>query len=297
MKTRLLTLSLISFLVVLFSMFHYSNNGKIVIVESDMNDSNYWFSEAIGYGSNITFANGIAYLTVNDTDGIANNFWDYAKLQKGILPHGWSRKDMLPEITFRRYVEAEKGYIFLKIIAKRSEPKFYSHNDSHDPRSISNINVALIFQLDDKYDLGIDQSNQLVVDIRLSPYVKEGDNVRLVYEDWSFQGEGYPDFEYYYQANAKNIMLESNKWYEINEDVGEIIKKAFEKWNIQQAKLKCVLFYCEGYYSSVSVQFDYVKLYVDPQMESKYVLVQSFTFGLISLVLCSLILILLKRII
>ena len=288
MRKRILALGFIAFISLFLSMFYYSNN-KIVVLESDMNDPSYFFCEAL-HGS-IEFENGIAYLKVNDTDGVANNFWDYAKLQKGILPHGWARKDVLPEITFRRNIEADKNFIFLKIIAKRSDITFYEHTNEHDNRSISNINVALIFQLDDQYDLDIYQSHQLIVDIRLSPYV----DGNLVYEDWCFQGEGYPDFDYYYQSNAETLMTESNKWYEINTDVGRIIKRAFEKWNIQQAKLKCVLIYCEGYYSSVSVQIDYVKLYVEPKLISNYVIYNSFVFALLALVLSSFVLVLIKR--
>lgn len=276
------------FLTAFLTMFYYINN-ETVIVESDMNDPSYWFAEYLGYGSNITFKDGIAYLTVNDTDGVANNFWNYAKLQKGILPHGWARKDVIPEITFRKGFEAEKGYCFLKISAKRNEPILYYHSDPHDLRSIFNINIALIFKLDDKYDFPPDQSKQLVVDIRLSPFVREGDHTKIVYQDWHFQGEGYPDYEYYYQSNAETIMSEPYRWYEINADVGEMVKKAFDYWNIKQATLKCVLVYTEAYYGYGEANIDYVKIYVDPQPNSSFVISHSFLNGLIALLIMSII--------
>ncbi|MEM2702272.1 MAG: hypothetical protein QXR45_03820 [Candidatus Bathyarchaeia archaeon] len=51
---RIFACLLASLIIVLLSML-YLSNISFSIVESDMNDPNYWLAEAIGYGSNVYF--------------------------------------------------------------------------------------------------------------------------------------------------------------------------------------------------------------------------------------------------
>lgn len=250
-------------LVIILSVLYFSNQNFCLIEDKEFNNVNYWLL----YGQNQHINNGYLILSVNDT----NRLWSYSKAQRGIMPHGWTRKDTLgKEIEFRRNIEANSGYIFLRVVANRSNFQFYDENESW-----VNFGVALWFKLDDNYD--DPDSTQLVVDIRFAS-MKEN---QFYVKDIPFKGS-HVDNDYHYLVTSNPYMANSSRFYDITVDVGSIVKKAFKYWNIQKAILKNVDVYIEANYGCGKVWVDYVDLYVKPQPNSPYVILNSGLCGFIT---------------
>ena len=262
--------------VVVFCMIYFSNQHFCLIEDKEFNDADYWLL----FGQNQQIDNGYLILEVNDTCGC----WSYSKAQKGIMPHGWTCKDSLEkEVEFRRNIEANDGYMFLRIVANRSKFEFYDDSDSW-----VNFGVALWFKLNDDYD--DPDSTQLVVDIR--PISMK--NNEFITCDMHFKGS-HVDNDYHYLVTSQQFMSEANKTYDITVDVGNVVKRAFETFNIEKATLKNIDIYIEANYGYGKAWVDYIDLYVSPKPESSYVIFNSFIYGFVTFFVLILLSVLLKR--
>lgn len=204
-----------------------------------------------GYG-NYTFENGVYHGLVEDYQGN----WSLNKLQCGILPHDWDKFGKLHnEISVSKNMANNE--LILEMSIKRGEFSFYN------PKGQVNFGVAFWFALDEEtYELGTEQSKQLVVDLQYVCNASSGENP---YQIVAFQSS-FVDRDYHVLIPC--IRLTQDTWHNLRIDVGKELGKAFDELStklnidINQAQLKCVETYTEankgyGEYSVGRIRLDY----------------------------------------
>ncbi|MEM2194740.1 MAG: hypothetical protein QW803_09730 [Candidatus Methanomethylicia archaeon] len=220
---------------------------------------------------------GVLYLKVNDTRGL----WSFSKAMRGVLPHGWDRYLNINQIEFRKNIEAEEGFIFLDVKAKRSL-NFGFYNEGW-----INLFVSFWFMLDND-TFNDPNSTQLVVDVRLFGLQYRSGNVRYVIEDIAFQGHslGIDNDHHYITSDNQFFLSEANQYYEVQLDLGKLFKKALSYCGRDSARLMEIEIVLEANYGYAEAEIDYIKIYTDPKPNSSYVLVNStmiFLMAFISL--------------
>jgi len=257
---------IVSIMVITLSIVLLTNQRFDIIEGGNFSDPDFWQCRG-----NATIQNGRAYLTVNETRG-RNCF--FSGVHQGEYPHGWDRKGQVEEIAVRRNVEASENVMFIRIVANRSEFRFYNKTES-----IVNIGVMIWIQLDENYDKPINESRQLELDINFASFLYGWwTNYTVKPITWDTHFIGYStgeDNDYHYVDSANNVMLEANKIYEINIDVGKSIEKAFECFNIQEGKIKSFDIYIEAKYGYGKVTIDSVEFIYIPKINVVYVIFQS----------------------
>jgi len=258
---------------IMLSIIFLCNQHFDIIRGGDFNDPNLWLRRG-----NSTIQDGTAYLMVNETRG-ENCF--FSSVQQGKYPHGWDEKDSIREIEVRKNLEAAEGVLFLTIVANRSEFEFYNETES-----IVNVGVMIWIQLDDNYDRPINESRQLELDINFASFLYgwwTNYTVKPITWDTHFVGHSTgEDNDYHYVDSANNVMMESNKVYEITIDVGKSIAKAFDCFNIRKGKIKSFDIYVEAKYGYGEVRVDHVEFIFAPRINSSYVIIQSGLNGFLS---------------
>jgi hypothetical protein len=264
-------------IVVSFSLISLSSNSYSLIDEKgDFSSSAFWLSHTRNSDQSVVWENGGIILTVNDTEGA----WSWAKVQRGRLPHGWTCFDSVREIEFRSGIVASANTVFLRLRLKKVGSFLY-FNESF---SSVNMLVGLFFQLNDFYDLPINQSCQLNVDFPIIWTTYQNGAVVAVSKDVAFEGYVY-DEDKHYQVFSGIFVYESDKWIDVQIDIGAGVERALKYYKLGGAVLRNVDVLLEGYYGSGSVQVDYVELEFKPQINSGYVLSQTAIFGVVTWVL------------
>jgi len=286
---KILTLNLmVCILVSIFSMV-YLNNQRVRI-DGDFNNPDYWLiSPKGGHVNNASISDGKAILIVNETHGYECFF---SGVQQGKYPHGWDKKDSIYELEVRRNIEASENVLFITLVANRSEFKYF--NESF---SFVNLGIMLWLQLDENYDKPIRESSQLEIDINVASFMYSDGVETPITWDTHFKGEEpFPDRDYHYIDSSNNVMLEPNKYYEIKIDAGKVIKKAFDTFNIQKAKLKSFDIYLEAKYGYGEATIEYADFMFESKINSGYIILQSLTYGILAFLALTLASILLRRI-
>ena len=280
---------IVGILAVTFSMILTSNQKISIIEGGDFNDPNFWLIADHIALNNATIRDGSVFMWVNETRG-GNCI--FSGVQQGRLPHGWHKKDSIYELEVRGDIEASLNVLWINIIANRSSFTYYN-----ETFSFVNVGVMLWLQLDENYDKPINESSQLEIDINIASFMYSNGEEKPITWDSHFKGEEpFPDRDYHYVDSSNNVMLEPNKTYEITIDVGQIIQKAFNTFNIQKAKLKSFDIYIEAQYGYGEASIEHVEFVFAPKIYSRYVIYQSVLNGLLSLSAAFLTLHLFKRI-
>jgi len=279
--------SIASIIAVIFSMIFLINQSFDIIEGGNFDDPDFWQCRG-----NATFQNGRVYLTVNETQG-RNCF--FSSIHQGEYPHGWDKKGRIKEIEFRKNGEASENVMLIKMVASRSEFRFYNKTES-----IVNIGVMIWIQLDDDYDKPINESRQLELDINFASFLYgwwTNYTVKPITWDTYFIGHSTgEDNDYHYVDSANNVMLEANKIYEINIDVGKSISKAFECFNIQKGKIKSFDIYVEAKYGYGEATINSVEFIYTPNINIIHVIFQSGLNGFLAFLAVFLSIRLFKRI-
>ena len=280
--------SLIVFIItVMLSMIFLINQSFNIIKGGNFNDPIFWQCRG-----NATIQNGKVHLIVNETQG-RNCF--FSGVHQGIYPHGWDRKGTIKEIEVRKNIEASENVMFIRIIADRSEFRFYNETES-----IVNVGVMIWIQLDENYDRPINESQQLELDINFASFLYGWwTNYTVKPITWDTHFVGYStgeDNDYHYVDSANNVMLEANKRYEISIDVGKSIAKAFDRFSIQKGKIKSFDIYIEAKYGYGEVTIDSVEFIYTPKINLLYVLFQSSLNGFLAFLAAFLLIRFFKRI-
>lgn len=268
---------MICILVSTFSMIALANQRIEIIRGGDFNDANFWLISPKGKAliNNASISDGKAYLMVNETNGYECFF---SSVQQGKYPHGWDKKDSIYELEVRRNIEASPNCLWINIIANRS--KFQYYNESF---SVVNLGIMLWLELDENYDKPINESSQLEIDINIASFMYSNGEEKAITWDSHFKGEEpFPDRDYHYIDSSNNLMLEPNKWYDITIDVGQVLQKALNTFNIQKAKLKSFDIYIEAKYGYGEAQIEYVNFVFEPKINSGYIIFQSLTYGILA---------------
>lgn len=160
-----------------------------------------------------------------------------------------------------------------------------------------NLFVAFWFMLNEETFNEWENSTQLCFDIRLFGFQYKNGSLRYVTEDIAFKDHALGiDFDYHYITSDNQFFFEKEgEWYKITIDVGKLLKKAFDYFNIQKAKLMEIEIVLEGYYGYAEAEIDYIKVYTDPKPNSPYVLVNSVIVFALAFILLAFIVHLLKR--
>lgn len=272
-------------------MITLSNQRIEIIKGGDFNEPKYWLISPKGQAkiNNASISDGKAFLMVNETHGYECFF---SGVQQGKYPHGWDKKDSIYELEVRRNIEASPNCLWINIIAKRSNFTYY--NESF---SFVNLGIMLWLELDENYDKPINESTQLEIDINIASFMYSNGKEEPINKDYYFKGEEpFPDRDYHYIDSSNNLMHEPNKWYEITIDAGKVLQKAFNKFNIQKAKLKSFDIYLEAKYGYGEAEIEYVSFVFEPKLNSGYAVFQSLTYGILAFFGLTLTSILLRRI-
>ena len=274
---RILAFNLVvCILVSTLSMIALANQRIEIIRGGNFNDANYWLISPKGQAriNNASIRDGKAFLMVNETHGYDCFF---SGVQQGKYPHGWDKKDSIYELEVRRNIEASPNCLWINIIAKRSNFTYY--NESF---SFVNLGIMLWLQLDENYDKPINESTQLEIDINIASFMHSNGEEKAITWDSHFKGkEPFPDRDYHYIDSSNNLMREPTKWYEITLDVGQVLQKAFNAFNIQKAKLKSFDIYIEAKYGYGEAEIEHVDFVFEPKIYSGYVIYQSLAYGAI----------------
>ena len=264
---------MICILVSSFSMITLANQRIEIIKGGDFNDANYWLISPKGQAhvNNASISDGKAYLMVNETHGYECFF---SGVQQGKYPHGWDKKDSIYELEVRRNIEASPNCLWINIIANRSNFEYY--NESF---SVVNLGIMLWLELDENYDKPQGESSQLEIDINIASFMySDGEEKPIT---WDTKRDNWFGDKLYVDS-SNNLMLEPNKWYEITIDVGQVLQKVFNSFNIQKAKLKSFDIYIEAKYGYGEAQIEYVSFVFEPKLNSGYVIFQSLTYGILA---------------
>jgi len=250
------------------------SNQRIEIIKGgDFNDANYWLISPKGQAhvNNASISDGKAYLMVNETHGYECFF---SGVQQGKYPHGWDKKDSIYELEVRRNIEASPNCLWINIIANRSNFEYY--NESF---SVVNLGIMLWLELDENYDKPQGESSQLEIDINIASFMYSNGEEKPI--TWDTKRDNWFGDKLYVDS-SNNLMLEPNKWYEITIDVGQVLQKVFNSFNIQKAKLKSFDIYIEAKYGYGEAQIEYVSFVFEPKLNSGYVMFQSLTYGILA---------------
>jgi len=260
---------IVSIIIVMLSIVFLLNQRFEVIGGGDFNDPDFWQCRG-----NATIRNGKAYLAVNETRGRSCFF---SGIHQGEYPHGWDKKGRIREIEVIKD-EVSKNAMTLRIIANRSEFRFYNETES-----IVNIGVMIWIQLDDRYDKPINESRQLELDINFASFLYgwwTNFTVKPITWDTYFIGHSTgEDNDYHYVDSENNVMLESDKVYEIKIDVGRSIAKALDHFNIERGKIKSFDVYIEAKYGYGEVSIDSVEFIFTPKVNISFIIIQSCLNG------------------
>ena len=288
MKSEIGFSLIVSFIVVMLSiaLLINLNNQRFDIIEGgDFSDPSFWQCRG-----NATIQNGKAHLTINETQGKNCSF---SAVHQGAYPHGWDRKGQIKEVEVRKNEASEKA-LFLRIVANRSEFRFYNRTES-----IVNIGVMIWIQLDEKYDKPINESRQLELDINFASFLYGWwTNYTVKPITWDTHFIGYStgeDDDYHYVDSANNVMFEANRVYEISIDVGKSIAKAFERFNIQWGRLRSFDIYIEAKYGYGEVNIDSVEFFYAPKANISQIIFQSMLNGFLAFLATFLLIHLFKR--
>ncbi|MCD6537907.1 hypothetical protein J7L18_04780 [Candidatus Bathyarchaeota archaeon] len=271
------------------SMIALANQRIEIIRGGDFNDADYWLISPKGQAriNNASIRDGKAFLMVNETHGYDCFF---SGVQQGKYPHGWDQKDSIYELEIRRNLEASPNCLWINIIAKRSKFEYYN-----ETFSVVNLGIMLWLQLDENYDKPTDKSSQLEIDINIASFMYSDGKEKLITWDSHFKGEWpFPDRDYHYIDSSNNLMLEPDRWYEITIDAGQVLAKAFNAFEISNAKLKSFDIYIEAKYGYGEAEIEYVDFVFEPKLNSGYVIFQSLTYGILVFLVLTLIWILLR---
>jgi len=277
-----------SIIAVMLSMAFLINQSYEIIIIEGGNFDNPIFWQCRGDAS---IQNGKAHLAVNETRGKSCFF---SAVHQGEYPHGWDKRGRVKEIEVKS-IEADENLMFIRIIANRSEFRFYNETES-----IVNIGVMIWIQLDDNYDKPINESRQLELDVNFASFLYgwwTNYTVKPITWDTYFVGHSTgEDNDYHYVDSENNVMLEANRVYEVHIDVGKSIAKAFKCFNIQKGKIKSFDIYIEAKYGYGEVTIDSVEFTSTPRINNVRIFFQSGLNGLLTFLTIFILIRIFKRI-
>jgi len=187
----------------------------------------YWKLGKWNNGEPARVVDGYVVLEVNETEGM----WSNSRLFRGVQPHGWHAYGDVPHIKIAR-CGLSKLIMLIKISVSDFE---YYGNDSY-----VNAGVCLWLQLDDKYDLPIEVSHQLVVDF----YLIKTHNGELLWDTGLWQGNG-TDYDYHYSWPLNKVEENARPKYVVL-DLTKGIRKALKELGMKSAILRAVEIYLEA---------------------------------------------------
>jgi len=200
---------------------------KVIICTQNFSDG-YWELGKWNNGEPARIVDNYAVLEVNETKGV----WSNSRLFRGAQPHGWHAYGEVPYLKITRNVFSR---LIMLIKLNVSDLEYYG-NDSY-----VNVGVCLWLQLDDKYDLPIEASHQLLVDF----YLIKTYNGELLWDTGLWQGDGTYDYDYHYSWPLNKIEENAKPKY-IVLDLTEGVKKALKELEKESAILRAIEIYLEA---------------------------------------------------
>jgi len=230
--------------------------SESLIYGGDLNNRNYWLT----HGQNATIRDdGVADFFVNDTEGK----WLWSKIQQGILPNDWTRKDTVNEINVTLDNMPD---VYARVIGNFSGAEFYNETESW-----VNVGVCFWFQINPDYDSI--ESVQMVVDVR---FVSLKNN-ETVTEDIAFNNGMY-DNEYHYLTTSPETFSLNGEYCDVTVKVSDAWQRAFSHWGVDKGTLKCVEYYIEAYYGSGQAQLDFIDVWYEPSSSTNSTFIEPSVF-------------------
>ena len=234
----------------------FASNSEPLIYGGDLNNRNYWLT----HGQNATIRDdGVADFFVNDTEGK----WLWSKIQQGILPNDWTRKDTVNEINVTLDNMPD---VYARVIGNFSGAEFYNETESW-----VNVGVCFWFQINPDYDSI--ESVQMVVDVR---FVSLKNN-ETVTEDIAFNNGMY-DNEYHYLTTSPETFSLNGEYCDVTVKVSDAWQRAFSYWGVDKGTLKCVEYYIEAYYGSGQAQLDFIDVWYEPSSSTNSTFIEPSVF-------------------
>jgi len=227
MKTLSVSLFFFILLSLLVISVCYCSDTSLVYDFTLTYESQYWYLGTWGEGVRTQWQNGVAYISLNNTDGQ----WIGGKIQQGSLPHGWTQAHPLKENP----IINRKTKITVYIRFKVANISFYRNGY---------VNLGVSFWIQRPNTVWESQQPQIEIGFKLLWIRYNDGNLIFQSNPVHFQGDLGNDyhslFDVYYESNSLN-----NTWISYAFETQPYISNALDYWNVKEGVIKNIEVYFE----------------------------------------------------
>lgn len=193
---------------------------------------------------------------------IGNGTWESVIIQQGVLPHNWIYLNNPLKNDYSIASSLSEEELFFNLTARLGNWGFYGENTiikTYMGKNVPVIKIGLACYLEVNEGYQEIDSKQLCVDKLLFIAYRENDTTYTKDKDTLYWLTSPTDNDYH--AKYLERLLENDTWLDLNIDFGEILREAFDYYDFNKGKIRCIQVYAEGVNAYCDLSVSHAHMY------------------------------------